>query len=66
MSAPHLRVVRGDPTPEELAALLAVVTATGAAPAEPERVRHGGWNDPARQLRKPLHPGPAAWRAAAR
>ena len=63
---PSLRVVRGDPTPEELAALLAVVTAAGEAPAEPERARRGGWSDPARQLRRPLTPGPNAWRASAR
>ena len=38
---PYLRVVRGDPTPEELAALVAVVMARSAeaeaAPAAPSR-----------------------------
>jgi hypothetical protein len=63
-ATPLLRVVRGDPTPEELAALLAVVTARGtaaveAAPAPPSR-----WASRAASLRRPLSPGPGAWRAS--
>ncbi|MFF3288025.1 acyl-CoA carboxylase epsilon subunit [Streptomyces sp. NPDC003023] len=60
-----IRVVRGNPTPEELAAALAVVQARAAAlsgatasgPRPPE-----GWSDPARIARssRPL-PGPRAW-----
>ena len=46
----HLRIVRGQPTPEELAALTAIVTAAGAA-SEPaaaaEAPQPGRWNDPA-------------------
>jgi hypothetical protein len=61
---PVLRVVRGDPTPEELAALLAVVAARSAAPARPDRVR-SPWVDRGRHLRRPLSPGPGAWRASA-
>jgi hypothetical protein len=62
----HLRIVRGEPTPEELAAVLAIVTAaSAAAPAPVERVRRGGWNDPAATHRRPLLPGPNAWRASA-
>jgi hypothetical protein len=62
-STPLLRVVSGDPTPEQLAALLAVVTARAAggggdAPA-PERPL---WARP--QLRGPLAHGPGAWRAS--
>jgi len=64
---PALRVVSGCPTPEELAALTAVVAAASAAAAPaPERVRRGGWNDPSYQHRRPLFPGLNAWRAAAR
>jgi hypothetical protein len=59
---PLLQVVRGEPTPEELAALIAVVSSRGAAeqppPAPPSR-----WARP--QLRRPLHPEPGAWRASA-
>jgi len=61
-----IKVVRGNPTPEELAAALAVVraraaaTASGAssdAPALP-----GQWSDPGRIARRTLHvPGPRAW-----
>ncbi|WP_267243065.1 acyl-CoA carboxylase epsilon subunit [Streptomyces sp. PR69] len=61
-----IKVVRGNPTPEELAAALAVVRARAAAtaaaageggPRPPE-----GWSDPARiaRTRRPL-PGPRAW-----
>ncbi|MFI6287109.1 acyl-CoA carboxylase epsilon subunit [Streptomyces sp. NPDC051018] len=61
-----IRIVRGNPTPEELAAALAVVraraaataaAAEGGAPPPPEQ-----WADPARIARStsPL-PGPRAW-----
>jgi hypothetical protein len=61
-----LRVISGSPTAEELAVLTAVVTAaSGGEPAQTERVRRGGWNDPAAQHRRPLIPGPNAWRASA-
>ncbi len=36
MTEPVLRVVKGDPTPEELAALIAVVSARAAAAPAPE------------------------------
>ncbi|MFH8840259.1 acyl-CoA carboxylase epsilon subunit [Streptomyces sp. NPDC017868] len=62
-----IKVVRGNPTPEELAAALAVVQARAAAtaaasagaggPAVPE-----GWSDPSRIARSVRHrPGPRAW-----
>ena len=62
---PVLRVVRGDATAEEVAALVAVLAARPpAAPATaPEPVSQ--WARP--QPRRPLPtPGPDAWRAAAR
>jgi hypothetical protein len=60
-----LRVVRGEPSPAELAALVAVVAraATTPAPAPPAR---GSWTDPARGLRRCPAPGPGAWRGSAR
>ena len=60
---PLLTVVRGEPTPEQLAALIAVVSARAAASGEdaPALVRPL-WNRP--QLRTPLTPGPGAWRAS--
>ena len=62
---PLLRVVRGDATPEELAALVAVLAARsgGAAPEPP--APPSAWSRP--QPRRPLPAaGPGAWRAAAR
>ncbi|MFF8830421.1 acyl-CoA carboxylase epsilon subunit [Streptomyces sp. NPDC015131] len=60
-----IKVVRGNPTPEELAAALAVVRARAAAvadaPGGPARAPEG-WSDPARIARTPRpHPGPRAW-----
>ena len=60
---PLLRVVRGDPTPEELAALVTVLSARPAPAAPP--VRRSVWGNPARRVRRPLRPGPGAWRASA-
>jgi hypothetical protein len=63
---PYLRVVRGDPTAEEIAALVAVLTARARATgsASPER-RRSAWADPSRRLRRPLPHGPGAWRSSA-
>ena len=58
---PLLRVVRGNPTPEELAALIAVVSSRGAAVDEPAPVR-SLWGRPS--LRQPLHRGVGAWKAS--
>jgi acyl-CoA carboxylase epsilon subunit len=65
---PTLRVVRGTPTPEELAVVAAVVAAaSGAAADEPApEPRRGRWNDPAARHRRDWLPGPGAWRASAR
>jgi hypothetical protein len=64
----HLRIVRGEPTPEELAALTAIVSAAGAAPgpAAAEAPRRDRWADPAHAHRRPWPTGPGAWRAGAR
>ena len=61
-----LRVVRGDPTAEELAALVAVVAArSAAAEAVREPRRRSAWADPALLVRPPHQPGPGGWRRAA-
>jgi hypothetical protein len=64
---PTLRVVRGDPSAEELAVVTALVTAaaSGAAP-EPEPPRRGRWADPAWQHRRMPYPGPGAWASSCR
>jgi len=65
MSLSELRIVRGEPTAEEIAVVTALVTARAAAvPRELPRERRGGWNDPAGMRRRQLIPGPNAWRAA--
>ena len=63
-NAPFLRVVKGDPTPEELAALVAVLAAVGGA-AAPTTRRTPEWNAPRRLHRVAHHPGPGGWRASA-
>jgi hypothetical protein len=61
---PHLRVVKGNPTDEELAALVAVAAALGAGEEEaPERSR-SAWSDRRVLVREPLAHGPGAWRAS--
>jgi len=60
---PLLRVVRGEPTAEELAALVAVVTARAAA-APPETTPGSAWTDRIRLVRRCPAPGPSAWRAS--
>jgi hypothetical protein len=58
-----LRVVRGNPSAEELAALVAVIAArASAAAAEPEPPVRPLWGRPV--LRPVLTPGPGAWRAS--
>ncbi|MDL5203472.1 acyl-CoA carboxylase epsilon subunit [Streptomyces sp. ALI-76-A] len=60
-----IKVVRGNPTPEELAAALAVVRARAAAaqtapPGAPDE--KDAWADPSRIAAHRLpQPGPAAW-----
>ncbi len=69
IAKPILRVVKGDPTPEELAALVAVIAArnaaaaNAAASAEP-RIRTA-WGEPARLARPPHRHGPDQWRRSA-
>lgn len=61
-----IKVVRGNPTPEELAAALAVVRARATAPLSEVRpgapALPGQWSDPGRIARRERHvPGPRAW-----
>ena len=67
MTEPVLRIAKGDPTPEELAALLAVVSARSAAAPAPSTSadRASNWATYWRNHTRPLHPGPNAWRASA-
>ncbi|MEU0072085.1 acyl-CoA carboxylase epsilon subunit [Streptomyces sp. NPDC006332] len=61
----NIKVVRGNPTPEELAAALAVVRARAAAAASvpPRAARdRDSWSDPARIASHRLpQPGSTSW-----
>lgn len=67
MTVPALRVVRGSPTAEELAAVVALLAAWAAAQRASvgagQPAGRSAWAVP--RLRRPLTPGPGAWRAAA-
>jgi hypothetical protein len=62
-TTPLLRIVKGNPTAEELAALVGVLASLGGAEAaapEPTTV----WNAP-RRLHRVIHPhGPEGWRSS--
>lgn len=61
---PHLRVVRGNPSDEELAALIAVVSTLARAEDEKPAPR-SAWSNRRPLLRDPLPHGPNAWRTSA-
>ena len=68
--APFLQVVRGDLSPEEIAALVAVLTARARA-AQAERdaaapMPRSAWRDRSRMFRPWARPGPDAWRGSFR
>jgi hypothetical protein len=58
---PVLRVVRGEPTPDELAALVAVVASRAAAAPPPAPPHKDVWRDRSRHVRPLLYPGPGRW-----
>jgi hypothetical protein len=63
-----IKVERGRPTPEELAAVVTLVQARAAAlesgAAGPRRGT-AAWADPARTVPRALpHPGPGSWRTS--
>jgi acyl-CoA carboxylase epsilon subunit len=64
--APFLRVVKGDASPEEIAALV-IALAVLRTDSEPERATtsRSAWNDRSRLLRSPVHPSPGGWRRSA-
>jgi hypothetical protein len=66
---PVLRVLKGNPTPEELAALVAIIaarnaTATNAA-THTKKAPRSEWGHPTRQTRTPHTHGPNQWRRSA-
>ena len=65
LAKPLLRVVKGDLTEEELAALIAVVAARSAAGTPAKKPLRSEWGHPARAVRGAHRPGPDAWRRSA-
>ncbi len=61
---PFLRIVRGDPTEEELAALVAVLASVGGS-TEPDRTPAPGWSAHHRKVQVTLPHGPGGWRNSA-
>jgi Acyl-CoA carboxylase epsilon subunit len=59
---PVLRVMRGAPTAEELAALIAVVAARAVGPGERTPHTRSAWNDTSRLIGGPFRAGPGGWR----
>lgn len=64
-ASPVVRIVNGNPTDAELAAVQAMLAAALAEQAEAGvprlEPRADGWHQSARQLRGHLTPGPGAW-----
>jgi hypothetical protein len=60
---PLLRVVKGDATPEELAALVAVV-ASLESQGEPAPRRTAEWSAHHRKMRRSLPHGSGGWRSS--
>ncbi len=58
-----MRVVKGDPSPEELAALVAVLASLGG-PAGTEPRHTAAWNAPRRLVRATHRHGAGGWRAS--
>jgi hypothetical protein len=66
---PTLRVISGDATPEEIAAILAIVAARGAVPTghEPAPEQASVWSDPTaghRGRRARFTSAPDGWRTS--
>lgn len=68
---PVFKVISGNASAEEVAAVVAVLsaaaTARAATASRPRRAQGvRTWADRSAMLRKPLRPGPDGWRASAR
>jgi hypothetical protein len=60
----RIRIVRGEPTDEEMAALTVVLAAAASAATTAPAAVRDRWSDPAARLRVPLRPGPGAWKTS--
>lgn len=64
MTAPHLQVIRGDASPEDIATLLTVFAALQGGAQTQESLGVNAWSDRAAMMRGFPAPGPGAWRAS--
>ncbi|MEJ7704842.1 MAG: acyl-CoA carboxylase subunit epsilon [Geodermatophilaceae bacterium] len=62
---PFLRIVRGEPTAEELAALVSVLAAVAGARRAAAPPPAPTWSAASRSVRTALSPGHGGWRASA-
>jgi hypothetical protein len=60
-----LKVVRGEPSAVELAALVSVLAAKSAAPTDAAPSAPSMWGHPSGAVRRPLRVGPGGWRSSA-
>ena len=63
---PMFSVVKGQPTDEELAALMVVFSSARPTTGSDGGARSSGWSSYWRSVRRPFHPGPDAWRLSGR
>ena len=61
---PLFSVVKGEPSPDELAALTVVLLAAASGGEQPEGSPASPWSARSGQIRGPLDHGPGAWRAS--
>jgi hypothetical protein len=66
VSEPLLRIVKGEPTAEELAVLTVVVAALSQRRERRKVAPVGTWASYADAHRRPVQPGPGGWRASGR
>lgn len=63
---PLLRIVKGDPSPEEIAALVSVVSAIASTPTGGKEKPRSEWAAPHRRVRSFHRHGAGAWRFSGR
>ena len=63
---PLFTVVKGQPTDDELAALIVVFSSFGSTTGSAGAAQSSGWSSYWRSVRRPFQPGPDAWRLSSR
>lgn len=63
-TTPVLRIITPDATAEEVAAIVAVLSAVGGGDGAPARRPTSAWSAPQRAVRRALPHGPGGWRAS--